>query len=82
MPFQLNYSQFYIQQNVLKVALAIDREKISGEHTQIDVHNQQMPFLGRQWDQERKQSLREEGQGQRILTMTALEKILTLVPKD
>lgn len=82
MPFQLNYLQFYIQQNVLKVTFAIDREKISGEHTQIDVHKKQMPFLGRQWDQERKQRLREEGQGQRILTMTALEKILTLVPKD
>lgn len=76
--------QFYIQQNVLKVAFAIDKyqEKISGEHTQIDVHNKQMPFLGRKWDQERKQRLREEGQGQRILIRTALEKILTLVSKD
>lgn len=31
--FQLKYLQFYIQQNVLKVAFAMDWEKISGEHT-------------------------------------------------
>lgn len=35
-----------------------------------------MPFLGRKWDQEGKQKLRAEGQGQRILIRTALAKVV------
>lgn len=56
-------------------------KKVSEEHARVGTNNQQMPFVGRKRDQEGKPSLRAEDQGQRILIRTALEKVLSLVPK-